>query len=70
MYSGYAKAIKLPSYEVMRAAAFYRYKKFEARVNVNNVTNSKYYTPQFLFWDTFISPSIGRTVELTLTAKW
>lgn len=70
MYSGYAKAIKLPSYDVMRAAAFYRYKKFEARVNVNNVTNSKYYTPQFLFWDTFISPSIGRTVELTLTAKW
>lgn len=70
MYAGYAKAIKLPSYSVVRAAAFYRYKKFEARVNVNNLTNAKYYTPQFLFWDTFISPSVGRTAELTLTAKW
>ena len=70
MYSGYAKAIKLPSYEVVRAAAFYRIDKYEARINVNNLTNSKYYTPQFLFWDTFISPSVGRSVELTLTAKW
>ncbi|RVQ65140.1 hypothetical protein EKN06_14090 [Croceicoccus ponticola] len=70
MYSGYAKAIKLPSYEAYRAAAFFRFEGYEARVNVNNLTNSKYYTPQFLFWDTFISPSVGRTVELTLTAKF
>lgn len=70
MFAGYTQAIKLPAYTVMRAAAFYRFKGYEARVNVNNVTNSKYYTPQFLFWDTFISPSIGRTVEVTLTAKF
>jgi outer membrane receptor protein involved in Fe transport len=70
MYAGYAKAVLLPDYTTVRAAAFFRYKKFEARVNVNNVTNSKYYTPQFLFWDVFVSPSVGRTAELTLTAKW
>jgi iron complex outermembrane receptor protein len=70
MFAGYAKAVKLPAYTTVRAAAFFRYKKFEARVNVNNLTNTKYYTPQFLFWDVFVSPSVGRTAELTLTAKW
>lgn len=70
MYAGYAKAVKLPAYTTVRAAAFYRLGQFEARVNVNNVTNSKYYTPQFLFWDVFVSPSVGRTAELTLSMKW
>lgn len=70
MSAGYTQTITLPSYTVMRAAAFYRMGKFEARVNVNNLTNTKYYSPQFLFWDSFISPSIGRTAELTLTMKF
>ena len=70
MYAGYAQEVRLPSYTVMRAATFVRYKQFELRLNVNNVTNERYYTPQFLFWDVFVSPSIGRTAELTLTAKW
>lgn len=70
MFAGYTQSIKLPSYTTMRAAAFYRIGKFEGRVNVNNLTNTKYYSPQFLFWDSFISPSIGRTAELTLTMKF
>lgn len=70
MFAGYTQSIKLPAYTVMRAAAFYRFDKFEARVNVNNLTNTKYYSPQFLFWDSFISPSVGRTAELTLTMKF
>lgn len=70
MLAGYTQSVKLPAYTVMRAAAFVRIKKFEARVNVNNLTNTKYYSPQFLFWDSFVSPSVGRTAEVTLTAKF
>ncbi len=70
MFAGYTQSIELPAYTVMRAAAFFRINKFEARVNVNNLTNTKYYSPQFLFWDSFISPSVGRTAELTLTLKF
>lgn len=37
---------------------------------MNNVFDEKYYTPQFLFWDTFISPSQGTTADLTVTYKF
>lgn len=70
MFAGYTQTIKLPSYTTMRAAAFVRLGDFEARVNVSNLTNTKYYSPQFLFWDSFVSPSIGRTAELTLSMKF
>lgn len=70
MFAGYSQSIRLPAYTTMRAAAFAKIGKFEARVNVNNLTNTKYYSPQFLFWDSFISPGIGRTAELTLTMKF
>lgn len=70
MYSGFAKAIVLPSYTVARGALFYDGGPYELRLNINNLTDEKYYTPQFLFWDTFISPSVGRTAELTFTYEW
>lgn len=70
MFAGYTQTIKLPAYTTMRAAAFVRFGDFEARVNVSNLTNTKYYSPQFLFWDSFVSPSIGRTAELTLSMKF
>jgi iron complex outermembrane receptor protein len=70
-YAGYLQAIKLPEYFVTRAALFYNLgKHWSARLNADNVLNEKYYTPQFLFWDTFISPSQGPTAELTVTYKW
>ena len=69
-YSGYLQQIRLPEYTTCRAAAFYNYKQWSFRVNANNVFDSRYYTPQFLFWDVFISPSIGPTVDLTTTYKW
>ncbi len=69
-YSGYLQAIKLPSYVVTRAALFYAKKNWSVRLNANNIFDEKYYTPQFLFWDTFISPSPGPTAELTFTYKW
>lgn len=69
-YSGYLQAIKLPSYFVTRAALFYGTKTWSVRLNANNILNEKYYTPQFLFWETFISPSPGPTAEVTVTYKW
>lgn len=69
-YSGYLQEILLPDYIVARAALLYNWDKWSARVNVNNPLNAKYYTPQFLFWDTFISPSQGPTAELTISRKF
>lgn len=70
MYAGYLQQIKLPEYFVTRAALFYHYKNWSFRLNANNIFDEKYYTPQFLFWDTFISPSQGPTAELTIAYKF
>jgi iron complex outermembrane receptor protein len=70
MFSGYLQQIKLPDYFVTRAALFYNCKNWSFRLNGNNILNEKYYTPQFLFWDTFISPSQGPTYDLTATYKF
>ena len=69
-YSGYAQQIKLPEYTTYRAAIFYNTGPWSFRINANNIFDEKSYAPQFLFWDTFISPSQGPTAELTVTYKW
>ncbi|HEX2855488.1 MAG TPA: TonB-dependent receptor [Opitutaceae bacterium] len=70
MFAGYLQQIRLPQYFVTRAAVFYHKGPWSFRVNGTNILNEKYYTPQFLFWDTFISPSQGPTVEFTTSYKW
>ena len=70
MFAGYLQQIRLPSYHTVRAALFYNRGPWSYRVNATNILDAKYYTPQFLFWDTFISPSQGPTVELTASFKW
>ena len=70
MFAGYLQQIRLPSYFLTRAALFYRKGPWSFRLNGTNILNAKYYTPQFLFWDTFISPSQGPTVELSVAYKW
>jgi iron complex outermembrane receptor protein len=70
MYAGYTQSVSLPSYVVTRAALFYETGNMDIRLNANNLFDEKYYTPQFLFWDVFVSPSIGPTAELTMTWKW
>ena len=69
-FSGYSQEITLPSYLVTRAALFYNRGNWSFRLNANNVFDEKYYNPQFLFWDVFVSPSTGPTVELTTSFKW
>ena len=70
MYTGYLQTVTLPSYTVARAAVFYESPRFSMRLNANNLFDEKYYAPQFLFWDTFVSPSVGRTAEMTFTYEW
>ena len=70
MFAGYLQQIRLPSYFTTRAALFYNKGPWSYRINGTNIFDTKYYTPQFLFWDTFISPSQGPTVELTASFKW
>ncbi|BET67134.1 TonB-dependent receptor [Opitutales bacterium ASA1] len=69
-FSGYAQAVTLPSYFVTRAAAFYNTGPWSFRLNANNLFDEKYYNPQFLFWDVFVSPSVGPTAELTVSYRW
>ena len=70
MFAGYLQQIRLPSYFITRAALFYHKGPWSIRLNGTNILNEKYYTPQFLFWDTFISPSQGPTAELSVAYKW
>jgi iron complex outermembrane recepter protein len=69
-HSGYAEQVLLPSYTVVRGALFFDVGKLHVLVNANNLLGEKYYTPQFLFWDSFVSPSVGRTAEVTFSYKW
>ena len=69
-YSGYLQQIRLPEYFVTRGALFYNRGPWSFRLNANNLLDERYYTPQFLFWDVFISPSIGPTADLTISYKW
>ncbi|MCC5024313.1 MAG: TonB-dependent receptor [Candidatus Synoicihabitans palmerolidicus] len=69
-FSGYSQEVTLPSYLVTRAALFYNTGNWSFRLNANNIFDEKYYNPQFLFWDVFVSPSVGPTVELTTSYKW
>lgn len=69
-YSGYLQQVRLPEYFVTRGALFYNRGPWSFRFNANNILDERYYTPQFLFWDVFVSPSIGPTADLTVSFKW
>lgn len=69
-YSGFLKQILLPSYTVYKGSIFYQQGRWRTALQVNNIFNEKYYTPQFLFWDSFISPSQGTTGDVTVTYRW
>ncbi len=69
-YSGFLQQVRLPAYFVTRGALFYNRGPWSFRFNANNILDERYYTPQFLFWDVFVSPSIGPTADLTVSYKW
>lgn len=70
-YAGYFNQIKLPQYVVCNASIFYTLnKRWSASLQVENLFNASYFTPQFLFQEVFISPSQGTRGDLVTTYKW
>jgi iron complex outermembrane recepter protein len=62
---GFVTPIVLPSYAVWRGSVFYSHKKYSITLAANNLTDSHYFTSQYLFWDVFVKPSELRTLSLT-----
>jgi iron complex outermembrane receptor protein len=70
-YAGYFQQVKLPAYVVCRAGLSYTFDQhWNASLQADNLFNKKYFLPQYLFQDVFISPGAGTTAELTLAYKW
>jgi iron complex outermembrane receptor protein len=70
LWAGFTHLVRLPQYTVARAAAFYQRDKWSVQLNVDNLFDKEYFTPQYLFWDVFVSPSMGRTANLTISRKF
>jgi iron complex outermembrane receptor protein len=68
--AGYISGVILPSYAVFRGSVFYRYKRYEANLAANNIGDKRYFTSQYLFWDTFVKPSEMRTLSLTVSYRF
>ena len=67
---GLRQTVKLPSYTVCAPRPFLRNGDFHAAHQRQQSADEKYYSPQFLFWDSFVSPSVGRTTEMTFSYEW
>ena len=65
--AGYVTPVMLPSYAVWRGSIFYAHKNYTATLAANNLTDSHYFTSQYLFWDVFVKPSELRTLSLTVS---
>jgi iron complex outermembrane receptor protein len=69
--AGYFQLVQLPQYTLYKASVSYAFDKhWSALVTVDNVFNTKYFMPQYLFEDTFVSPGQGTTFQATLNYKW
>jgi iron complex outermembrane receptor protein len=69
--AGYFGLVRLPPYTLYKASVSYAYDKhWSALVTVDNVFNTRYFLPQYLFEDTFVSPGQGTTFQATLNYKW
>ena len=70
-YAGYFQQVLLPSYVVCRAGLSYKIDRhWSTTLQVNNLFNQRYYLPQYLFQDVFISPGEGTTAQFMLAYKW
>ncbi len=68
--AGYISGVVLPSYAVFRGSLFYKFRRYEANLSANNIGDKRYFTSQYLFWDTFVKPSEMRTLSLTLSYRF
>jgi iron complex outermembrane receptor protein len=68
--AGFITPVMLPSYNVVRGSLFYSHKNYSVNLAANNLTNSNYFTSQYLFWDVFVKPSEMRTLSLTVSYRF
>jgi iron complex outermembrane receptor protein len=68
--AGYVSGIILPSYAVFRGSLFYRFRNYEVNLAADNIGDKRYFTSQYLFWDTFVKPSEMRTVSLAISYRF
>ena len=68
--AGFITPVMLPSYATLRGSFFYTHGRYSATLAANNLTNSNYFTSQYLFWDVFVKPSEMRTLSLTVSYKF
>ena len=60
-------AVVYPAYYLVNMSAFYQYKNFEFDVNINNLFNKLYFTPDAgVYLDMGVLPGVGREVFFTV----
>ncbi len=68
--AGYISGIVLPSYAVFRGSVFYNFRRYSFNLAANNIGDKRFFTSQYLFWDTFVKPSEMRTISLTVAYRF
>lgn len=69
-YASASNAVVIPSYLTMDLAAYYRSKRFDAALNLKNVTNEKYIVSAHGSNDNLLTPGAPREIQLSLTYKF
>ena len=69
-YASPSNAVVIPGYLTMDLAAYYRSKRFDAALNLKNVTNEKYIVSAHGSNDNLLTPGAPREVQLSLTYKF
>lgn len=69
-YASASNAVVIPSYLTADLAAYYRSKRFDAALNLKNVTNEKYIVSAHGSNDNLLTPGAPREIQLSLTYKF
>ena len=69
-YASASNAVVIPRYLTADLAAYYRSKRFDAALNLKNVTNEKYIVSAHGSNDNLLTPGAPRRIQLSLTYKF
>lgn len=69
-YTDILQTIKLPSYSVWNGSVGYTYDNYTVLLKGNNLLDEEYYTSADLFDSVVVKPSEGRTINLSITARF
>lgn len=69
-YASASNAVVIPGYLTADLAAYYRSKRFDAALNLKNVTNEDYIVSAHGSHDNLLTPGAPREIQLSLTYKF